>query len=179
MDTLARLWVKLTAFYGKLFTNRFGQADDTGIWFEALNNLSEREIDYAVSLIIKGQTNGEYDKFPPNPAQFRQLCLTDKTHNLPNVGYAFDEANRNLSSGINKWSHPFIKLAAQRVGRLKFQQLQTHLVYREFISEYESVCKQARLSHIPTKTIRLDDSKACVDSLAATKHLTPLLRSIR
>lgn len=179
MEVLARLWIKMAAFYGKLFINRYGEADDTGMWNEALNDLSEREIEYGFSLIVKGKTDGEYDKFPPNPAQFRKLCLTNTGKSIPGVGSAFNEAATNASALMNQWSHPFIKVAAEKVGMDKLDKLPVHISYPLFVTEFERVCKQARLTHIPTRTIRIDRAEKQVDSYAATKHLAPLLRSLK
>ena len=88
---IASLWISLTSLYSNLFLSKFG-AEDTGTWFECLKDLTPRAIDNGIETLRCGGANGKYAQFPPNPVEFRMLCLAYYANlHLPSEAIAYEE----------------------------------------------------------------------------------------
>lgn len=61
----------MTSIYGHYFKNVFGTSDG-GIWREMLEGISVSSLDSGLKKIK--EVNSGYEKYPPNPLQFKEIC---------------------------------------------------------------------------------------------------------
>ena len=111
---ISDLWQKLSALYGSAFTKPQGlEVDPTGVWSLTLSSLSGDDIDYGFKKLVLAE---QFDVFPPNPKQFRALCLSRRNKKaLPSVGEAFNEAKNYFRCGT-RINHKAILFCALKIG---------------------------------------------------------------
>ena len=68
---VATLWTKMTALFGRQWTDSFGEHDKGDTWLRALSGMTP--MDVARGLRHTTEANLTY---PPNASQFRRLCLS-------------------------------------------------------------------------------------------------------
>lgn len=174
MDSLiATLWLQLTDIYGPLFVNRFGEKD-SGVWYQALSDLSEIEIQAGLEAMIR---DARFETWPPNCTQFRRLCINglgDK--GLPSVHKAFIEARQNLNLSNPGWSHPAIKFTVKYVGLAIMNSGRTDIAFEAFKTGYQKVCERIRRGHqVPF----VHDEELCMQRKTLTKPPIKLVQLIR
>jgi hypothetical protein len=63
------------------------------VWLMALNGIFEEQIDYAINQLVTAQT--PFQKFPPNPQEFRAICMCFKMPEKPKEQRAQLEYNES------------------------------------------------------------------------------------
>lgn len=71
---IASLWLSLVGLYSHLFINKYGM-EDSGVWLETLKDLTPRALDNGIETLRSGGAGDAFCEYPPNPMQFRKLCL--------------------------------------------------------------------------------------------------------
>jgi len=140
---ISKLWISLTSLYSNLFLSKFGTEDTTGTWFECLKDLTPHAIDNGIETLRCGGANGKYAQFPPNPVEFRMLCLAYYEHlNLPSVAVAYEEmtGRANRPSAVVKFTAKklgagFFEIKDERVARVMFEKM------------YAKVCHLVRMGY--------------------------------
>jgi hypothetical protein len=135
--------MSFTSLYSNLFLSKFGSEDTTGTWFECLKDLTPLAIENGIETLRRGGANGKYAQFPPNPVEFRMLCLDYYEHlNLPSVAVAYEEitgrANRPCAAvkfTAKKLGADFFEIKDERVARVIFEKM------------YAKVCHLVRMGH--------------------------------
>ena len=144
---MAWLWIQMSQIYGPIFINRFG-ANDNGIWFEALKDLTPKALESGMERLGKLTNNGKFADFPPNCFQFRAVCLGFyEDLKLPKAGDAYREIkNRNYLRDC-LWSHPVIKFIASKLPQNFLEIRDEKTAYALFERVYEEVCDLLKQGH--------------------------------
>lgn len=139
-QNMAWLWIQMSQIYGPIFINRFG-ANDNGIWFEALKDLTPKALESGMERLGKLTNNGKFADFPPNCFQFRAVCLGFyEDLKLPKAGDAYREIkNRNYLRDC-LWSHPVIKFIASKLPRNFLEIRDEKTAYALFKKVFDEVC---------------------------------------
>lgn len=79
---MTALWKRMREYFGQTWTREYGEADGQAInaWSEALREFSEAQIARGVKWCQSWQGD-----WPPNLGEFRQMCLTVRPEELPNI----------------------------------------------------------------------------------------------
>ena len=144
---MAWLWIQMSQIYGPIFINRFG-ANDNGIWFEALKDLTPKALESGMERLGKLTNNGKFADFPPNCFQFLAVCLSFyEDLKLPKAGDAYQEIKNRDYLRDRQWSHPIIGFIASRLPKnfLKIRDEKT--AYALFKRIYEEVCNLRKQGH--------------------------------
>ncbi|STX59205.1 hypothetical protein [Legionella geestiana] len=138
--------------YGQLFTNRHGLSDN-GTWFEILGDLTPKAIDSGVKRLYATRENGKFCDFPPNPLQFRALCLAwYEEIDLPSAGAAFNEIQRHASCAHQMgWSHPVVRYIAAKLPADFMRIDDVQRAWKMFVPLYETACNLMRQGHVLPK----------------------------
>ena len=147
-QNMAWLWIQMSQIYGPIFINRFG-ANDNGIWFEALKDLTPKALESGMERLGKLTNNGKFADFPPNCFQFRAVCLGFyEDLKLPKAGDAYREIkNRNYLRDC-LWSHPVIKFIASQLPQNFLEIRDEMTAYALFEHIYEEVCDLLKQGHV-------------------------------
>lgn len=141
---IALLWVKMAKAYGYKFINNFGEKD-TGIWFEALKDLTSDDLDYGFKKMLVTITDEErkkHEAWPPNVKEFRMYCERRlKDFDLPEVHEAFSEAQNNNYLSRPYWSHPLVLTAKNRLNKRPNDYVMDE-DYRSFSAIYRDLCQK-------------------------------------
>ena len=139
---IASLWMSLTSLYSNLFLSKFG-AEDTGTWFECLKDLTPRAIDNGIETLRCGGANGKYAQFPPNPVEFRMLCLAYYANlHLPSEAIAYEEITGRANRPC-----PAVKFTAKKLGADFFKMKDDRVARELFNKTYAKVCHLVRMGH--------------------------------
>lgn len=119
--------------------------EDSGAWFECLKDMTPRSLENGVETLRRGGDNGKFVEFPPNPVQFRRLCLAYYVSlGLPSATDAYQQirglANKNRP-------HPAVKFTAKKLGAGFFEMENEREARMLFDQMYAKVCHSARLGH--------------------------------
>lgn len=135
---ISDLWLKLSSLYGSAFTKPQGiDVDRNGVWTLTLSAMSEDDINYGFKKLVLSE---KFETFPPNPKQFRALCLSRYgAQALPSVGEAFNEAKNYFNYGTRIMSHKAILFCALKVGETAFLEENEHVLYQRFKSLFQKV----------------------------------------
>jgi hypothetical protein len=107
---ISNLWGKLSTLYGATFTKPYGvSVDINGVWHQSLSLVSADDIEYGFKKLL---LTDKYNTFPPNPMQFRELCIRSEKKALPSVKDAYLEAKHFHDSDTHIWSHHAVKFCA-------------------------------------------------------------------
>lgn len=133
------LWKKLLAMYGRAFSQQYGiKADEAGIWQTALSLLSKHDIEYGVKKLM---LTNKYTTFPPNPMQFRELCLSRRDSlRLPSLKDAYIEARNFHDTKDYVWTHHAVKFCAVKLGGEALRSPYEKKLFKDFKALYEKVC---------------------------------------
>ena len=175
---LSWLWQQLTKIYGVLFTNKHG-LQDNGIWLEILGDLTPRALESGLERLKKVEKNSKFAEFPPNPLQFRALCLAFyEAMNLPGAGTAFDEVCMNRERNLSSWSHPVVAFTASRLTSEFWSITDINKAFELFTPLYTRVCELVKQGHElpetkPLKRVRQSGSRQVGQQhlMALKKHL--------
>ena len=125
------------------------------MWFETLKDLTPRALDNGLETLRCASANSKFIEYPPNPMQFRVLCLSYyDALRLPAVSDAYQTFKTCVR--LNNWqdAHPVLKYTAYKLGDdyLKIEaDFKTYPVFKE---AYQKVCHMAHLGmNIPDVTI--------------------------
>lgn len=149
---LKSLWTELTNVYGPLFVNKNG-AKPNVTWFEALKDLTPKAL---VSGMERLRQENKFIEFPPNCLQFRGLCLAFYEElGLPSTIDAFREVRMKAYRQTIHYSHPVVKLTAQKL-TIEFLDIEDEgKAYAIFKEAYEGVCFLVKQGHpLPPMTER-------------------------
>lgn len=79
-DRSVWFWAKMSEIYGGLWVKSFGKKP-VRIWVKALAKFDDEQIKQGLGKCLKRKdATGKIDKFPPNLAEFVQLCKPEITH---------------------------------------------------------------------------------------------------
>jgi len=152
--------------------NRFGEKD-SGVWNQALSDLSEADIRTGLEAMIR---DARFETWPPNCTQFRHLCLKGSVNDLPNVHKAFIEARQNLNLSKPRWSHPAIKFTVKYVGVDVMNAGRADRAFQAFKNGYEKVCERIRQGH---QVPHVDNAELGLPRKAPSKPIPKLVQLIR
>jgi len=72
-------WEKMTEIYGLLWVKNFGK-QPLRVWAKALAKFDDKQIKTGLAkCLVRKDATGRIDKYPPNLAEFVQLCKTEPT----------------------------------------------------------------------------------------------------
>lgn len=137
---MALLWKQLSDIYGARFTNVHGETDASGVWYQALNDLSRDDLRHGLHALYR---DSRFETWPPNCTQFRHLCLKRAGEGVPTVHEAFREVQTHLLfPRRTRWSHLLVKHALVRTGVAFMDKAPVHQAFTVFKSVYEELCQQ-------------------------------------
>ena len=137
---IAVLWKQLSDIYGARFTREHGESDVSGVWYQALNDLSRNEFYHGLYALYR---DSRFETWPPNCTEFRHLCLKRAGKGIPTVHEAFREVQAHLlSPKRTRWSHLVVKHALARTGVVFMDKAPVHQTFGVFKSVYEALCQQ-------------------------------------
>ena len=174
---LSWLWTELMSVYGPLFVNKNG-ARPNSTWFDTLKDLTPKALESGMERLKQLSMGDKFTDFPPNCLQFRALCLAfyEDLH-LPSTIDAYREVRGRMYMNTIHYSHPVIKLTAQRLS-IEFLDIEdVGKAYAIFKEAYESVCFLVKQGHplpqMPERTlmIRPQTRKIGAEQLAKMKRL--------
>jgi hypothetical protein len=134
---ISKLWGKLATLYGAAFTKPYGvDIDKNGVWHQALLLVSEIDIEYGFKKLILTE---RYKSFPPNPLQFRELCIRSDKRAMPSLKDAYLEAQNFHDSLTHVWSHHAVKFCAIKTRSALLKSDQVLNSWLQFKDLYEKV----------------------------------------
>ncbi|KTC94850.1 hypothetical protein Lfee_2514 [Legionella feeleii] len=137
---IAVLWKQLSDIYESRFTREHGESDASGVWYQALNDLSRDDLRHGLYALYR---DIRFETWPPNCTQFRHLCLKRTGEGIPTVHEAFREVQAHLlSPKRTRWSHRVVKHALARTGVVFMDKAAVHQSFAVFKSVYEALCQQ-------------------------------------
>lgn len=146
-EHLKWLWKNLTSLYGQLFTNKHG-LQDNGTWLKVLGDLTPKALESGMERLRRVKGDSQFCNYPPNPLQFRALCLAYyEEQKLPGVGAAFDEIRQKASYGFVGWSHPVVKYTASKLTQEFLKIEDVNKAFTLFCPIYEKVCNLVKQGH--------------------------------
>lgn len=122
--------------YSGAFTGSYGKAvDETGVWEMTLSLLSEEDIAFGLKKLM---LDDSYQQFPPNPKQFKALCI-DKQRllGLPSTKDAYLEARMFFDCKTHIWSHHSVKFSAIKTGEDLLVSAREQVAWPRFKEIYE------------------------------------------
>lgn len=143
---MAWLWVKLTAIYGQLFTNKQG-IKDSGIWYDTLKELTPKALTSGVER-LQNLPNHAFCEFPPNCLQFKALCLGfyDELR-LPKVQEAYQEVKSLRYRAQPNWSHKIVAFVAHRLPSHFWDIESEREAFHLFKQVYGDICNLVKQGH--------------------------------
>jgi hypothetical protein len=170
---VAKLFTKLTARYGTLFTDRYGGLALSEVqeeWAEELAGYTGNELQ-------RGIDGCRGLKFPPTLPEFQMLCRPPLD---PQV--AFGEAIRNLAKRDQgedaPWSHPAIFWASMEIGHFELR----NSTYPQIKATWERVLSEqmAKRQHEPVPpAMRALPAPKGPPSPVISAHLSELVKKMK
>ena len=131
--------------YSHLFVSKYG-IEDSGVWFETLKDLTPRALDNGIEILRSGEAGDAFCEYPPNPMQFRKLCLAFYAEvRLPSVADAYNEIKRRAYTTSPHWSHLAVKFTANKLSENFLAIDDERAAYTLFKKTYAKVCHLARM----------------------------------
>lgn len=141
------VWMKLTSIYGQLFVTKNG-VSDSGVWFMALKDLTPKALESGIERLMNLSHGKQFCDFPPNPLQFRALCLGFYEQlRLPSASDAYREIKSRSYITSENWSHSVVKYTAKRLGIQFLETDDDAKTYAQFKRVYEQVCHLVKQGH--------------------------------
>ncbi len=129
---------------------------DNGTWLDVLGDLTPKALESGMERLKRSDAQSQFRDYPPNPLQFRALCLAFYEElTLPNVGAAFNEIQLNYTLDKHSWSHPVVQYTAQKMGGALMNIEHQQEAFGVFKPIYEQVCHLVKQGHdLPTQQDR-------------------------
>lgn len=130
----------MTSAFGFKFVKSFGERD-TGVWFEALKDLSKRELAYGFRKTLRDTSDVDSrgkGAWPPNVKEFRAHCkswLSDL--GIPSVHTAFREYASAVYCTHPVFSHAIVGVLAERMGEVD-ERVNRGAMFLRFQAEYKN-----------------------------------------
>ena len=171
------LWRRFSGLYGFTFASQYGD-DPTIEWEMACNGLEPQEIKAGLEKMV---SSGNYKKFPPNPIEFRALCMPcGEDYGLPDDDEAYSQATRwgQLRGGDPKRQHPAVLKFLQDVGQCDFHEMRSKESRAKFNERWPNVVRYvASGGELPDIHLQIEDNTPS-DKKTASSHLDALKKSM-
>jgi hypothetical protein len=169
---IEKLWEKMISLYGRGFTQQFGiKADGAGMWQTALSLLSKEDIDYGIKKLM---ITSKYTNFPPNPMQFKEVCLSRRESlQLPSLKDAFLEARNFYNSRTHLWSHHAVKFCVVKLGIDVLETPFDAVVFKKFKPLYEKACLAVEQG-ITLPELQFQNTSSTYNMSVGERHLSQL-----
>lgn len=114
------------------------------MWFKVLSDLTPKALESGIERLHKTE---KFLDYPPNPLQFRALCLAFYEElKLPTAASAYQEI-KSIGLGLNSYAaNPIIRFIASKLPE-DFFLLQEQAAYRVFERVYSKVCHLVKQGH--------------------------------
>ena len=169
---LSELWHKFSSLYGRAFTKSQGtEVDPSGVWALALSFLKEGDIEYGFKKVV---LMDEYNTFPPNAMQFRDICLSRRVDKgLPSLNEAYVSSKNYFNRGVSITSHKAVMYCALKIGELAFLEWDERRLFSAFKSLYERV-SLASMQGLSLPKLNNPIQKKSVNKDVAKKYLSQI-----
>lgn len=125
-----RLWVVMTELYADTFVNRYGETPTEG-WTKTLAEVHPNLIGVGIE---KLRNDPRYTTWPPNPMEFKALCVpAPEDYGFPSVEEAYQQAANSI------WKFPIVYFAALGAGTKKVRELHPDKIFPKFKREYNNL----------------------------------------
>ena len=116
------------------------------MWLETLKDLTPHALDNGIETLRIGGAGDAFCEYPPNPMQFRKLCLAFYGElRLPSVSDAYNEIKRRAYTTTPHWSHKAVKFTAKKLSDGFLAIEDEREAYILFKKTYAKVCHLARM----------------------------------
>ena len=116
------------------------------MWFETLKDLTPCALENGIETLRRGGAGDAFCEYPPNPMQFRKLCLAFYAElRLPSVADAYREIKHRAYTTTPHWSHRAVKFTAKKLSDGFLAIEDEREAYAQFKKTYAKVCHLARM----------------------------------
>lgn len=174
---LSALFTTLSGLYTNLFTAKYG-IKDNGTWFEVLKDLTPMAINKGLEKLRDLSVNLKFVDYPPNPLQFRALCMSwYEDLGLPKASAAYEEILQFEEQGGSTWSHSVVRYIAHKLVNNNFYGFTRDCDrYGRFLQVYDEVCLRVRKGFILPEINMQKDIRKKVTPGVSTANLAQMKR---
>jgi len=157
-------WKRMAGLYGYAWTKQNG-VDPTTEWELCLAGTAPETVKKGIDRMTKDKA---FEVFPPNPMQFRSMCLPrGEDLGLPSFEAAFKQA-----TGGSTWKHPGVVYTLRLLDQFTFRQAKADKAESMFLEAWNKTLAFVMSGGgFPEKEVEIEEKvvKASLEDVAGTR----------
>jgi hypothetical protein len=161
------LFKEMTEYFGYKFSGGYGSVP-TDAWINVLDGLSFESVQNGISRTCREYERGD---FPPNPLDFRLLCMpTNEDLGLPSDEDAFDQAVGNVTE-----KHPSVVITLRGMDVQKLRRAEAGKAWRYFKKQWDQTVEYVMAGgKLPEPEKQVEDKPVKAPAEVAESNLNKL-----